>query len=165
MTIYENTEIESVELVELVEKQLKVFYKDQVMPEKFDQVWLGTGSKLDITKEPLLQSLLDKHPIKVIDQSMPVLTETLRWDHNVPCHILGCYSCLVLGPGAHNLGGSMVGADRVVESLEAFLGQRCGIHSTTNANPTQPINPEFVGKTRKSIGFQGLYSVLNEMEA
>ncbi|KAI8917994.1 hypothetical protein BC831DRAFT_484140 [Entophlyctis helioformis] len=125
LTIIEHATIESASLVSPSMLSVSISTPDSPpYTEVFTAVHLGTGSDLDISRERLLQPLLASHPITAVDGRVPTLTHCLRWNHHIPLHVVGCYACLQLGPGAFNISGARSGCDRVVPSLEAFLARR-----------------------------------------
>lgn len=84
-----------------------------------------------------LQSLQVKHPISWIN-GLPALTDDLSWyrhdttsaegKHSIPLFMTGALAALRLGPGAANLEGARIGAERVawaIEDLPLF-----GTHAT-----------------------------------
>lgn len=157
------------------------FADNSFISESFDSVWLGTGGTLDISREPVFSHLIKQFPIETVDNAVPVLNEGhflevmlgLRWDHKVPCHVIGAYSCLTVGPGAFNLGACVSCADRVVPVIEAqWASKRMNISNKEANKPANeyddPGNPrplEYLCKTRKRIGNgASLYSVLAGLE-
>jgi hypothetical protein len=141
-----------------------------VFNDSFDRVWLGTGSELNVNKESIFQSLLEKFPPPLVDNAVPLLHVGLRWGAKVPCHVLGAYSCLTVGPGAFNLGGSISCADRVIPVIEAQFAQNYklsgkGQSNVSGEDPDDPKQIEYLCKTRRHIGNgQGLYSLLENLK-
>jgi hypothetical protein len=69
---------------------------------------------------PLLSNINDQYPIKVIE-GLPCITDDLMWREDVPLYITGRLGALRLGPGAPNLEGARLGAERIAWSLEEIL--------------------------------------------
>jgi hypothetical protein len=67
----------------------------------------------------------EKYPIEY-HAGLPALTEDLAWREGVPLFVTGKLAGLRLGPGAGNLEGARVGAERVVWGLERMLGLEGG---------------------------------------
>ena len=88
------------------------------MPLKtFDYIWFGTGTVVDVSSDPLLDSLWEDCPIQTFD-GLPALTKELRWSDDVNLFMMGDYAGLQLGPGAVNLMGARAGAARIVNALQ-----------------------------------------------
>jgi len=61
-----------------------------------------------------------RHPIETVG-GLPVLTQDLMWKEDVPLYVTGKLAGLRLGPGAGNLEGARVGAERVVWGIQDML--------------------------------------------
>lgn len=79
------------------------------------RIWLATGTKLDITSEPLLAEILDTFPIAVV-RGLPVLDVHLRWK-DCELFIMGGLAALQVGPAARNLSGARMVSERIVPAL------------------------------------------------
>lgn len=98
-----------------------------------DFMYFATGIQTDFTSLPYMQTLLQKHPIQGAG-GFPCLTEDLMWKDDVPLFMVGKLAALQLGPGAANVGGAMVGAERVSWAIEDIL--RRSQHEVESDTPT-----------------------------
>ncbi len=80
-----------------------------------DRIWLATGTKLDITADPLLTEILDTYPIPVV-KGLPVLDTHLCWQ-DCELFIMGGLAALQVGPVARNLSGARMVSERIVPAL------------------------------------------------
>ena len=87
---------------------------------KFDHVVFATGLGSDVNTLPMLRSLRVSHPIPSIG-GLPALNEDLMWKDEVPFFMTGKMAMLQLGPGAGNLEGARVGAERIAWGIEKVL--------------------------------------------
>jgi hypothetical protein len=84
--------------------------------ERFDRIWLATGSEFDVAKDPLLGPLMRERPVPV-EGGLPVLERTLRWRRDTEVYVMGPFAALQLGPDALNLAGGKTGACRIDAAL------------------------------------------------
>jgi len=84
-------------------------------------LWCATGSAVDVHSDPLLQGLLEHHPIGDIG-GLPCLTHDLQWG-SLPVHFMGNIAALQLGPDAVNLAGALRGSMRIAPKLLETLGE------------------------------------------
>ncbi|KAJ5390153.1 uncharacterized protein N7496_001221 [Penicillium cataractarum] len=91
-----------------------------------DYIYFATGARSDVREMPLLSNINDQYPIEVIE-GLPCLTDDLMWREDVPLYITGRLGGLRLGPGAPNLEGARLGAERIAWSLEEILEKDRGI--------------------------------------
>lgn len=80
-----------------------------------DRIWLATGTKVDVTTEPLFDKLLIAHPVPIV-KGLPVLDEHLRWP-GCELFIMGGLAALQVGPVARNLSGARMASDRIQPAL------------------------------------------------
>lgn len=80
-----------------------------------DRIWLATGTKVDVTMDPLLAQVLISHPIPIVN-GLPVLDEHLRWP-GCELLIMGGLAALQVGPVARNLSGARMASDRIQPAL------------------------------------------------
>lgn len=85
-----------------------------------DYIVLATGIQTDVSTIPYLQTMLKQHPIRTIG-GFPCLTDDLMWRDDVPLFATGRLAGLRLGPGAPNLIGCRVGAERIAWNVEDVL--------------------------------------------
>lgn len=91
-----------------------------------DYIYFATGARSDIREMPVLSNIINQYPIEVID-GLPCLTDDLMWREDVPLYLTGRLGALRLGPGAPNLEGARLGAERIAWSLEEILEKDRGI--------------------------------------
>lgn len=87
----------------------------------FDHVYLATGADIDVGKLPMLEALRENHPIQAL-AGFPTIDDDLKWSADVPLFFTGKLAALQLGPGAANLEGARLGAERIAWSIEESLG-------------------------------------------
>ncbi|MEI8094958.1 MAG: FAD/NAD(P)-binding protein [Spirochaetales bacterium] len=80
-----------------------------------DQVWMCTGSKLDLKTHPLFRDLWKTHPLQLYD-GLPVLDSGCRWP-GLPLYLLGLPAGLSVGPTARNFPGARKAASLVAEAI------------------------------------------------
>lgn len=80
-----------------------------------DRIWLATGSQLDATANPLLQQVLNTHPLEIVN-GLPVVDEYLCWQ-GCELFVMGGLAVLRVGPTARNLSGARATSDRIVPAL------------------------------------------------
>ncbi|TPX72157.1 hypothetical protein SpCBS45565_g00635 [Spizellomyces sp. 'palustris'] len=89
--------------------------------ENVHAIWMATGSKMNVTQDPLLSQICKSVPTTLVE-GFPVLTHDLRWQSSVPLYVMGGYAALQLGPNALNLAGAKIASERIVEGLETEMG-------------------------------------------
>ena len=99
-----------------------------------DYIYFATGTRADIESLPFLQDMRKKYPISTVS-GLPCLTDDLQWSSDVPLFITGRFAGLRLGPGAANLEGARVGAERVTWRLQEILDE-------INAEDYEPIEAD-----------------------
>lgn len=82
---------------------------------EFNRIWLSTGTKFDVTTEPLLKEVFAAYPIPVIN-GLPVLDTCLRW-HGCELFIMGGFAALQIGPTARNLSGALMACEKIVPAI------------------------------------------------
>lgn len=87
---------------------------------KIDYIYHATGVQMDFTKLPYLQNMLKSHPIHG-HGGLPCLTDDLAWSKDVPLFFNGRLAALRVGPGAANLSGARIGAERIAWNIESIL--------------------------------------------
>ncbi|PSN69626.1 FAD/NAD(P)-binding domain-containing protein [Corynespora cassiicola Philippines] len=86
-----------------------------------DHLTFATGIQTNVQTLPFLQTLLSQHPIPSVG-GLPCLNDDLMWSDGVPLFVTGRLAGLRLGPGAPNLVGARVGAERLAWNVEEVLG-------------------------------------------
>lgn len=77
---------------------------------------------MDVTELPMLQRMHADYPIEC-KQGLPCITDDLMWCQNLPLFVTGRLGALRLGPGAANLEGARLGAERVAWGMEEMFGK------------------------------------------
>jgi hypothetical protein len=85
-----------------------------------DHIYFATGVKSDVNELPLLQRMNREYPVET-KQGLPCITDDLMWRADVPLFVTGRLAALRLGPGAANLEGARMGAERVAWGVEEML--------------------------------------------
>ncbi len=80
-----------------------------------NRLWLATGFSLNVCQQPFLQTMLQEHPIPIIN-GLPVLSTYLRWG-NHELYLMGGLAALQVGPTARNLSGARMASERIVNAL------------------------------------------------
>ncbi|XXG99365.1 hypothetical protein Hte_005702 [Hypoxylon texense] len=96
--------------------------ESQTLP-RIDHIYFATGVQSDFECLPFLQSMCSEYPIKSCG-GLPCITENMAWRDDVPLFIAGRLAGLQLGPGAPNLIGARIGAERIAWSIQDVLGAR-----------------------------------------
>lgn len=90
-----------------------------------DYIYFATGIQSDFTTLPYLKTMNEQYPIPS-QGGLPCLNDDLMWKDKVPLFVTGRLASLRLGPGAGNLAGARVGAERISWSIQDVLGKRGG---------------------------------------
>lgn len=85
-----------------------------------DYIVFATGIQTDIRTIPFMQTMQQQYPIDTIG-GLPCLNDDLMWDDDVPLFVTGRLAGLRLGPGAPNLVGARIGAERIAWNVEDVL--------------------------------------------
>jgi hypothetical protein len=80
-----------------------------------DRLWLATGTRTDVTAQPLLQEALQSYLVPVVN-GLPVVDDRLRLPGS-ELFLLGGLSALQVGPVARNLSGARMASSRIVPAL------------------------------------------------
>ncbi|KAI0016908.1 FAD/NAD(P)-binding domain-containing protein [Xylariomycetidae sp. FL0641] len=97
---------------------------EQLLP-LIDHIYFATGVPSNFATLPFLQSMCSDYPIESCG-GMPCITENMAWRDDVPLFVAGRFAALQLGPGAPNLIGARIGAERIAWSIQDALGGREG---------------------------------------
>lgn len=87
-----------------------------------DYIYFATGMGLDVQELPLLQTMSRDYPIET-KGGLPCVTDDLMWHREVPLFVTGRLGALRLGPGAANLEGARLGAERIAWGMDEVLGR------------------------------------------
>lgn len=85
-----------------------------------DHIVFATGIQTDIRTIPFLQTIQKQYPIEYVG-GLPCLNDDLMWDDDVPLFVTGRLAGLRLGPGAPNLVGARIGAERIAWNVDDVL--------------------------------------------
>ena len=85
-----------------------------------DYIVFATGIQTNAESIPFLQSMHRDYPIEHVG-GLPCLNDDLMWADDVPMFVTGRLAGLRLGPGAPNLVGARVGAERIAWNVEDVL--------------------------------------------
>jgi hypothetical protein len=85
-----------------------------------DYIVFATGIQSNIETIPYLQTIQRQHPVETIG-GLPCLNDDLMWNDDVPLFVTGRLAGLRLGPGAPNLVGARIGAERIAWNVEDVL--------------------------------------------
>jgi hypothetical protein len=91
-----------------------------------DYIVFATGIQSNIETIPFLQTIQQQHPIETIG-GLPCLNDDLMWNDDVPLFVTGRLAGLRLGPGAPNLVGARIGAERIAWNVEDVLKRLGGL--------------------------------------
>ncbi|MDV2994805.1 MAG: hypothetical protein N4J56_004459 [Chroococcidiopsis sp. SAG 2025] len=80
-----------------------------------DRLWLATGTRMNVTAQPLLQEALQSYLVPVVN-GLPVVDDRLRLPGS-ELFLLGGLSALQVGPVARNLSGARMASSRIVPAL------------------------------------------------
>ncbi|KAK6957329.1 hypothetical protein Daesc_000113 [Daldinia eschscholtzii] len=94
--------------------------ESQVLPQ-IDHIYFATGVQSNFECLPFLKSMCSDYPIESCG-GLPCITENMAWRDDVPLFIAGRLAALQLGPGAPNLIGARIGAERIAWSIQDTLG-------------------------------------------
>jgi hypothetical protein len=89
-------------------------------PACFHFVYFATGVASDVSTLPFLGTINEKYPVPTY-AGLPALNHDLMWDDDVPLFVTGRFAALRLGPGAGNLEGARLGAERVAWAVPGVL--------------------------------------------
>lgn len=80
-----------------------------------DRIWYATGTRFDITSDPLLKNVLDAYPVKNV-KGLPILDDHLRLP-GCELFLMGGLAALRVGPVARNLYGAKMASERIVPAF------------------------------------------------
>lgn len=116
-----------------------------------DYIVFATGIQSDIRTIPYLQAFQQKYPIESVG-GMPCLTDDLMWRDDVPLFMTGRFAGLRLGPGAPNLVGARIGAERIawnVDDVLKKLGRLNGIIEEEESSSDEKLEAYASGRDNR----------------
>ncbi|KAI1370257.1 hypothetical protein F4677DRAFT_369536 [Hypoxylon crocopeplum] len=90
---------------------------------RIDHIYFATGVQSNFECLPFLNSMCSDYPIESCG-GLPCITENMAWRDDVPLFVAGRLAALQLGPGAPNLIGARIGAERIAWSIQDILGEK-----------------------------------------
>ncbi|KAF2682605.1 FAD/NAD(P)-binding domain-containing protein [Lentithecium fluviatile CBS 122367] len=113
-----------------------------------DFIVFATGVQSDIEKLSFLDHIRDKYPIEYVG-GLPCLNDDLMWNDEVPLFFNGRFAGLRLGPGAPNLVGCRIGAERIAWNVKDALNRVSrGDSEVENGAPDDDKLTEFAAGRR-----------------
>jgi cation diffusion facilitator CzcD-associated flavoprotein CzcO len=83
----------------------------------FDFIYFATGMSPDFESFPCLRNMITQHPVDH-HGGLPCVNNRLMWNDDVPLFVTGALAGLRVGPGAGNLGGAKIAAERIGLEIE-----------------------------------------------
>ncbi|KAL7627329.1 hypothetical protein AAE478_001521 [Parahypoxylon ruwenzoriense] len=123
----------------------------QTLPQ-IDHIYFATGVQSNFECLPFLESICADYPIESCG-GLPCITENMAWRDDIPLFIAGRLAALQLGPGAPNLIGARIGAERIAWSIQDTLGAR------DSGNSTESRKREFDYLTARGSRYDALAGV------
>lgn len=120
----------------------------QTLP-RIDHIYFATGVQSNFECLPCLRSMCSDYPVESCG-GLPCITENMAWRDDVPLFIAGRLAGLQLGPGAPNLIGARIGAERIAWSIQDILGEK------ESGNETDSKKREFDYLTGRGSRFDAL---------
>lgn len=120
ITLHTHTTLSSVTWHADSKSWVNINVSTQAPVPAIDHIVFATGIQSDIQTIPFLQTLQQQHPIDYVG-GLPCLTDDLMWSDDVPLFVTGRLAGLRLGPGAPNLVGARIGAERIAWNVEDEL--------------------------------------------
>ncbi|KAH9908465.1 FAD binding domain-containing protein [Xylariomycetidae sp. FL2044] len=94
--------------------------EDHKLPP-IDHIYFATGTPTDFQELAFLKTMCADYPVKSCG-GMPCIMDNMAWRDDVPLFVGGRLAGLQLGPGAPNLIGARIGAERIAWSIQDILG-------------------------------------------
>lgn len=116
------------------EEEYKFHYISDV-----DYIYFATGISSNLKNLGFMDSIIRDFPTDII-HGLPVLTDDLQWNDEVPLFMSGKNAQLKMGPASANLDGARLGAERVGWRLQEMRSQGQFIWNTRNDDDHCTIN-------------------------
>ncbi|KAF2442626.1 FAD/NAD(P)-binding domain-containing protein [Karstenula rhodostoma CBS 690.94] len=98
-----------------------------------DYIVFATGIQSNVEHLPIFNTMKKDYPIGYVG-GLPCLNDDLMWADDVPLFFTGRLAGLRLGPGAPNLVGARVGAERIAWNVQDVLAKFNGRYSTQSSS-------------------------------
>lgn len=85
-----------------------------------DHIIFATGIQSNVEEIEMLRHIRFDYPIDYVG-GLPCLNDDLMWNDDVPLFVTGRLAGLRLGPGAPNLVGARIGAERIAWNVQDVL--------------------------------------------
>jgi hypothetical protein len=120
ISLHTHTTLQSVSWDERTKLWTSMTSAPEVAFPAMDYIVFATGIQSNIETIPFMQTMQKQHPIETIG-GLPCLNDDLMWNDDVPLFVTGRLAGLRLGPGAPNLVGARIGAERIAWNVEDVL--------------------------------------------
>lgn len=122
LSVHQHTIIKSQDFSKLTNTWTITTQPDIADLPELHHVYFATGSAIDVKSISFLQSMHQKYPVEAVG-GYPIVNDSLMWDDDVPLFVTGKLAALQLGPGAANLEGARLGAERIAWAVEERMQQ------------------------------------------
>jgi hypothetical protein len=120
ISLHTNTMLQSVTWDTSLKTWMCATSAPEVSFPSIDFIVFATGVQSNIETIPFLQTIQKQYPVEIIG-GLPCLNDDLMWNDDVPLFVTGRLAGLRLGPGAPNLVGARIGAERIAWNVEDVL--------------------------------------------
>jgi hypothetical protein len=120
VSLHTHTTLQSVSWDEQSKSWTSITSAPEISFPPIDYMVFATGIQSNIETIPYLQTIQQQHPVETIG-GLPCLNDDLMWNDEVPLFVTGRLAGLRLGPGAPNLVGARIGAERIAWNVEDVL--------------------------------------------
>lgn len=123
ISLHTHTSLQSIKWDPALNQWVSVTVAPPLALPSIDYIVFATGIQSNAQTIPLLQSMHEKYPIEHVG-GLPCLNDDLMWADEVPLFVTGRLAGLRLGPGAPNLVGARVGAERIAWNIDDEMKRR-----------------------------------------
>lgn len=123
-----------------------------------DHIVFATGVQTDVNAMPCLQTMQRDYPIEVLG-GLPCINNDLMWCDEVPLFANGRLAGLRLGPGAPNLVGARIGAERIAWNVQDLLDKMARDENDEDSDGVlgedtrdEPLNAYVSGRGSRYLG-------------
>jgi hypothetical protein len=130
---------------------------------RIDHVVYATGLQVDFKTISAIQPLLGRKEVRCVG-GMPCLTDDLMHNKEMPFFVTGRLASLRLGPGAGNLEGARMGAERVAWKVGELLREWYGMEGDGwDSTESEERDAEVDGR-RLGLGMDNQFGILEMAE-